>query len=309
MRESRKRRRKYNMKKTIGFIGMGIMGVPMTRNLLKAGYKVIVYNRTRSKAEALAPEGAIVADIPAEVAGKADIIIACLLDAKAVEDVVTGKDGILETISKGKVFIDMTTNFPPISKKIASLLKKKEVEMLDAPVSGGDVGAQKGTLSIMAGGDPSVFEACLPILKVLGKEVTLIGNSVGDGGYAKLANQIMVAINLASMGEALAFGAKAGLDIVKLTKALAGGLANSEVLRVKLPKILSGDFSPGGTAEVQLKDLNYIYESMSEMGFVFPVSKLVRELYKKLVEKGYGKEDHSAIIRIFEHISGSEARK
>ena len=291
------------MKDTSGFMGIGIMGAPMARNLLKAGYKVVVYNRTRSKAEALAKDGAIVADTPAHLAKGTKIIFACLSDAHAVESVVTGPNGLLESVGPRHIFIDMTTNNPSVSKKLAKILRNKGAEMLDAPVSGGDVGAIEGTLSIMVGGNSSVFKKCLPLFEVLGKRVTHIGNNVGEGGYAKLANQIMVAINLTSMGEALVFGAKAGLDIEKLTKALSGGLANSEVLRVKLQKILSREFTPGGKATVQLKDLNYIHESMKKMGISLPATELVHSLYKKLVKEGHGNEDHSAIIRIFEELA------
>ncbi|HBD12565.1 MAG TPA: hypothetical protein DCZ13_10485 [Porticoccaceae bacterium] len=180
--------------------------------------------------------------------------------------------------------------------------------MLDAPVSGADVRAIEGTLSIMAGGDPVVFQRCLPVLQVLGGQITHMGDEVGAGGYAKLANQIMVAINLASMGEALVFGAKAGLDVGKLVQALAGGAANSEVLRLKSDKVLGGHFTPGGRAEVQLKDLNYIGDSMAVLGISLPVTDLVHELYRQLVAAGFGGDDHSAIIRIFERMTGVEAR-
>lgn len=296
------------MKVTIGFIGIGIMGAPMARNLLKAGQRVIVHNRTRAKAEALVADGAVVADTPAEVAMEASIIFACLADAAAVESVVLGPHGILESIGKNQIFVDMTTNDPDVSKKIYKLISGKGAEMLDAPVSGGDIGAVNGTLSIMVGGNSPAFNRCLPLFKVLGKQITHMGENVGDGLYAKLANQIMVAINLASMGEALVFGAKAGLDIKKLADALSGGLANSEVFRIKLPKVLSGKFTPGGKVKTQLKDLDYVSKSMKKMGISLPVTNLVYSLYKRLVEEGHGDEDHSAIIKIFEKLAEIEVR-
>lgn len=296
------------MKETVGYLGMGLMGAPMARNLLKAGYPVVVYNRTRAKADALAADGAQVAATPAEVAGRAEVIFACLGDAQAVEQVVEDPDGILSAARAGQVFIDMTTNSPPVSIRLAALLAKKGVEMLDAPVSGGDVGAVAGTLSIMAGGRPEVFERVLPLLEVLGGRITLMGDEVGAGGYAKLANQIMVPIHLAAMGEALVFGAKAGLELPKLAEALGAGMANSAAFALKAPKVFAGDFAPGGTARVQLKDLNYIRDAMDAMGIDLPVTALVRSLYQQLVDRGHGAEDHSAIVRLFEQSAGVEAR-
>lgn len=297
------------MKENLGFIGMGLMGVPMTQNLLKAGYSVIVYNRNREKAEAMKQYGATVADSPAQVGMEAEIIIACLADAPAVEAVVSGLNGVAETISAGKVFVDMTTNSPPVTIALAKILAEKGAEMLDAPVSGGDEGARKGTLSIMAGGKPSVFQRCLPLFEVMGSRITLIGENVGDGGYAKLANQIMVPIHLAAMGEALVFGAKAGLDLEKLAQALSGGLAQSAAFDVKLPKVFSGDFTPGGKCSVQLKDLSYVAQCMEAFKIELPVTRLITQLYQQLVKEGHANEDHSAIIRLAEKAAGIEARK
>jgi 2-hydroxy-3-oxopropionate reductase len=296
------------MKEKLGYLGLGVMGTPMARNLLRAGYPVVAYNRSRAKAAALAREGAQVAETPAEAARRATILIACLADAQAVEEVVTGADGVLEAVGEGQVLIDMTTNSPPVSARLAKLLEAKGADMLDAPVSGGDVGAVEGTLSIMLGGKPEVFRRCLPILKVLGRRITLMGEEVGAGGYAKLANQIMVPIHLAAMGEALVFGAKAGLDLNKLAGALSGGMANSAAFELKLPKVLAGDFSPGARATVQLKDLNYIKEAMEKLGIKLPVTELVRKLYADLVKQGHGEEDHSGIIRLFEKTARVAAR-
>jgi len=280
------------------------MGTAMARNLLKAGYEVCVYNRTSAKAEALRSDGAKIGTTPAEVVENSEIILACLLDSKAVEDVVEGKDGILTRVHKGQVFVDMSTSSPESSVRLAKSLRAKGCDMLDAPVSGGEIGAQEGTLSIMVGGDPNVFEHCLPVLSVLGKQVTLVGEAVGYGGYAKLANQIMVAINLVSMSEALVFGARAGLSIQKLATALGGGLANSSVLQVKFDKILSRQFTPGGRVEVHLKDLGYIADSLRDFGIELPVLGLVHELFRELVVDGFGDEDHVAIIRAAEKAAG-----
>lgn len=296
------------MPEAVGFIGLGIMGTPMARNLMQAGYRVVVYNRTRAKAEHLAAEGAEAVDSPAEVARRADMVITCLADATAVEAVVTDEGGLLEAMGPGQVLIDMTTNSPPVSQKLAGLLAEKGADMLDAPVSGGDVGAIEGTLSIMVGGKEELFERCLPVFRAMGRRITLMGERVGAGGYAKLANQIMVAIHLSSMGEALVFGAKAGLDLNRLAEALAGGMANSEAFRIKLPKVLSGNLEPGARATVQLKDLNYIAQSMESLGISLPVTNLVRDLYQELIDAGHGDEDHSAIVRVFEIRAGVEAR-
>lgn len=296
------------MTERLGFLGMGVMGAPMARNLLRAGYPVVVWNRTRARAEALAPDGAAVAATPAEVARRADIVLACLFDAAAVEQVVTGPDGLLEGIGAGQVFVDMTTGSPPVSERLAERLAGRGADMLDAPVSGGDVGAVEGTLSIMAGGRPEVFERCRPVLEVLGRRITLMGERVGAGGYAKLANQIMVPIHLAAMGEALVFGARAGLDLRRLLAALGGGMANSAAMELKSGKVLAGDFRPGAEARVQLKDLTYIHEAMAALGLSLPVSALMLELYRKLVDAGHGGEDHSAIIRLFEEAAGVTAR-
>lgn len=296
------------MAEAVGYLGLGLMGAPMTRNLLKAGYPVVVWNRTRAKAQALAAEGAQPAASPAAVARRARIVFACLTDAAAVEEVVTGAGGLMEAVTPGHLFVDMTTNSPPVSLRLAGRLVERGAEMLDAPVSGGDVGAIAGTLAIMVGGRREAFRRVLPLLEVLGRRIVWMGERVGAGGYAKLANQIMVAIHLAAMGEALVFGAKAGLDPATLVEALSGGAANSEILRLKAAKVLSGRLTPGARATVQLKDLDYIEESMAALGFSLPVTGLVRALFRQLVEQGHGDEDHSAIVRVFEALAGVEAR-
>ena len=307
------------MGERLAFLGIGVMGAPMTRNLLKAGYPVTVWNRTREKGEALRAEMAgesapvTVADTPAEAARAADVVLACLFDAEAVEAVVTGPDGIAGDtgggIAAGGVFIDLTTNSPPVSRRLAERLAQRGAAMLDAPVSGGDVGAIQGTLSIMAGGDPEVFRRCRPILETLGRRVTLMGHTVGAGGYAKLANQIMVAIHLAAMGEALAFGAKAGLELDSLVRALGGGLAASAVLELKAEKVLSGDFTPGGEARLHLKDLTYVHQAMEALGISLPLAETLRAMFADLVNSGHGHEDHSAIVRLAERAAGVEARR
>jgi 3-hydroxyisobutyrate dehydrogenase-like beta-hydroxyacid dehydrogenase len=296
------------MKEAVGYLGLGIMGLPMVRNLLRAGYPVVVYNRTPEKARRVAAEGAHAAATPAEVARRAKVVLACLYDAAAVEAVVEGPGGLLEGVGPGHVLVDMTTNSPPVSQRLAARLAEKGAAMLDAPVSGGDLGAREASLSIMVGGDPEVFQRCLPLLQALGQRITLMGPRVGAGGYAKLANQILVAIHLTALGEALVFGAKAGLDLEKLGSALGGGFANSQVLQIKLPRILRGDFTPGARAAVQLKDLDYIAQSQEKLGLSLPLTQRVHGLYRQLVESGLGDLDHSGIIRLLEREAGIEAR-
>lgn len=295
--------------KSVAFLGMGVMGAPMARNLLKAGYPVIVYNRTVAKAEAMEEFGAETAATPAAAAARADVICACLYDAQAVEEVVEGTGGVLEGISPGKVFIDFTTNTPPVSRRLASLLEARGAHMLDAPVSGGDVGAIEGILSIMVGGNPDVFQACLPVFQTLGRTITLMGEAVGAGGFAKLANQIMVAAHLTAMGEALVFGAKAGLDLDRLVGALTGGMANSAAMGLKVEKVLTGDFTPGAEVRVHLKDLGYIAEAMEDLGISLPMAGLLRKLYQETADAGFAADDHCAVIRLFERAAGVEARR
>ena len=323
------------MTERLAFLGMGMMGAPMARNLLRAGYAVTVWNRTAAKAEALVSGGATdtpgaakvteapgagkvteapgagkaaVAASPAEAAREADIVLACLFDAEAVEQVLTGPEGVLEGIRPGSVFIDHTTNSPPVSRRLAGLLAERGAAMLDAPVSGGDVGAIEGALSIMVGGDLEAFERCRPVLAAMGSRVTLMGEAVGAGGHAKLANQIMVAIHLAAMGEALVFGAKAGLDLNQLVTALSGGVAASAAMDLWVKKVLRGDFSPGGEARVLLKDLTYIKQAMDDLGFSLPLAETLRGMFAELVELGHGLENPSAIIRLAERAAGVEAR-
>ena len=218
------------MQPRIGFIGLGIMGKPMARNLLKAGFPLVVHNRSRAKVDELIKEGAAGASSPREVASNADVVIAMLPNSPDVELVALGPDGIKDGARRGQLFIDMSTINPIVSQKIAKELAGSGVAMVDAPVSGGEKGAIEATLSIMAGGDPQDFERALPIFNALGKTITHMG-ALGAGGFTKLANQIIVAINLTAIGEALVFGAKAGVDPQKMIRALAGGLAEAGIER------------------------------------------------------------------------------
>jgi 2-hydroxy-3-oxopropionate reductase len=296
------------MQSKIGFIGLGIMGKPMAKNLIKAGFPLVVHNRSRSKVDELVKEGAAAANTPREVAWSSDIIITMLPNSPDVELVALGANGILEGAKAGQLFIDMSTINPIVSQKIAKEFSAKSVAMVDAPVSGGEKGAIDATLSIMAGGEAKDFERALPVFNALGKTVTHMG-SIGSGGFTKLANQIIVAINLTAIGEALVFGAKAGVDPQKMIRALAGGLAGSKCLDQKSEKILSGDFAPGFKIDLHSKDLNLIQDAARSVGVPIPTAAFVEQLFAALRVRGRGGMDHSAVITFFEDLAGVQVRK
>ena len=292
----------------IGFIGLGIMGTPMAGNLIKAGYSVVVHNRSRAKVDALVRAGASAATSPREVASAADVIITMLPNSPDVELVALGPNGIKEGARHGQLFIDMSTINPIVSQKIAAELSAVGVAMVDAPVSGGEKGAIDGTLSIMAGGTPQNFERALPIFNALGKTITHMG-PLGTGGFTKLANQIIVAINLTAIGEALVFGAKAGVDPEKMIRALSGGLAGSKCLEQKSDKILSGNFAPGFKIDLHAKDLNLIADAARSIGVPIPTAAIVEQLFAALRVQGRGGLDHSAVITLLEDLAGIHVRR
>ena len=230
-------------KPVVGFIGLGIMGKPMSRNLLQAGYPLVVYTRTKAKIEDMVKEGAQGATTPQEVGEKSEIVITMLPDSPQVEEVILGENGVLEGINKGKIVIDMSSIDPFSTQRIGKALSLKGVEMLDAPVSGGEEGAIKGELSIMVGGKKEIFDKCLPIFQILGKNITYVGE-LGSGEMAKLVNQIIVAVNLAALCEAFTFGAKAGLKVETIYQAIKGGMAGSKVMDMKVPRFENRDFTP-----------------------------------------------------------------
>ena len=296
------------MQTRIGFIGLGIMGKPMARNLMKAGFPLVVHNRSRAAVDELVTHGATAAGSPREVASSVDAIITMLPNSPDVELVALGPGGIKDGARKGQLFIDMSTINPIVSQKIAKELQPLGVAMVDAPVSGGEKGAIDAALSIMAGGDPQDFERALPVLNALGKTITHMG-SLGSGGFTKLANQIIVAINLTAIGEALVFGAKAGVDPQKMIRALSGGLAGSKCLDQKSEKILSGDFTPGFKVDLHYKDLNLIHEAARSVGAPIPTAALVEQLFAALRTRGRGGLDHSGVITLFEDLAGAQVRR
>jgi 2-hydroxy-3-oxopropionate reductase len=292
----------------IGFIGLGIMGKPMAKNLIKAGYSLVVHNRSRAKVDELVKSGATAATSPKEVAAATDVIITMLPNSPDVELVALGPNGIKEGARNGQLFIDMSTINPLISQKIAQELSSLGVTMIDAPVSGGEKGAIDATLSIMAGGESPDFERALPIFNALGKTITHMG-ALGSGGFTKLANQIIVAINLTAIGEALVFGSKAGVDPQKMIRALSGGLAGSKCLDQKSEKILNGDFTPGFKIDLHAKDLNLIADAARSIGAPIPTAAFVEQLFAALRVRGRGGMDHSGVITLFEDLAAVQVRR
>jgi 2-hydroxy-3-oxopropionate reductase len=292
------------MTQVIGFIGLGIMGRPMARNLLKAGHSLVVHSRSRGPVDEIVKAGATAAASPKEVAGQCDVLITMLPNSPDVEQVALGPNGIIEGARRGLLFADMSTISPIVSKKVGAALAPKGVAMLDAPVSGGEKGAIDGALSIMVGGDKAVFERVLPIFQAMGKTITLLG-PLGFGGFTKLANQIIVAVNLTALGEALTLGKKAGLDRELLLTALAGGLAGSRCLDQKKPNYVANSYNPGFKIDLHYKDLGLIMETARELGVPLPATAVVQELFSALRVKGRGGLDHSGVITLLEDLAGA----
>ncbi len=295
------------MAQQIGFIGLGIMGKPMARNLLKAGYALTVYNRSRPPMDELKRDGATPGSSPKEVAQTSEVLITMLPNSPDVEEVVLGANGVLEGAKSGMILVDMSTISPLVSQKIYEAAKRKGVKALDAPVSGGEKGAIEGILSIMVGGDQEVFEAVQPIFQAMGKTITHMG-SAGAGGFTKLANQVIVAINLVAIGEALTLGAKAGLDPERLIQALSGGMAGSRCLDMKSPLIVKGNFQPGFKVDLHYKDLGLITEASRALQVPLPTTAVVQELFSALRVKGRGSLDHSAVITLLEDLAAVQVR-
>jgi 2-hydroxy-3-oxopropionate reductase len=278
----------------------------MARNLLKAGFPVIVHSRSRGPVDELVQAGAKPAGNPREVAAQSDVLIAMLPNSPDVELVALGKDGIIDGARRGLIFADMSTISPIVSQKVGKALEGRGVRMLDAPVSGGERGAIEGTLSIMVGGEQAVFDAVLPIFQAMGKTITLLG-PLGFGGFTKLANQIIVAVNLTALGEALTLARKAGLDRELTLKALAGGLAGSRCLDQKASNYVAGTYSPGFKIDLHFKDLGLIMESARALGVPLPATAVVQELFSALRVKGRGGLDHSGVITLLEDLAGLSA--
>jgi 2-hydroxy-3-oxopropionate reductase len=292
------------MAQVIGFIGLGIMGRPMARNLLKAGHSLIVHSRSQGPVDEVVKAGAKAAGSPKDVAAQCDVLITMLPNSPEVDQVALGPGGIIEGARRGLIYADMSTISPIVSQKVGKALEAKGVAMLDAPVSGGEKGAIDGALSIMVGGDKAVFEKVLPIFQAMGKTITLLG-PLGFGGFTKLANQIIVAVNLTALAEALTLGKKAGLDRELLLTALAGGLAGSKCLEQKKPNYLANTYNPGFKIDLHYKDLGLIMESARALGVPLPATAVVQELFSALRVKGRGGLDHSGVITLLEDLAGA----
>ncbi len=294
-------------KPTIGFIGLGIMGRPMSKHLLQAGYPLVVYDIFRPAVDDLKAAGAAEAASPKEVAARSQVIITMLPDSPDVEAVALGPGGIIEGAAAGALYADMSSIAPSSSVKVAKVLGARGVRVLDAPVSGGEVGAINATLSIMVGGDEATFAELKPVFECMGKTITLCG-TYGAGQIVKACNQIQVALNILGMAEALVLGSKAGVDPAIIQKVLSGGYAQSRVADVRGPKVITGDFKPGFKGRFHFKDLNIIMKTGAEYGVSLPVTSVVYALFSSLMASGLGDLDHTAVITVLEKLSGVEAR-
>jgi 2-hydroxy-3-oxopropionate reductase len=291
-----------------GFIGLGIMGKPMSKNLMKAGYRLVVFDANPAPMKEMADAGAETAGSPKEVAERCDVIVTMLPNSPHVRAVVLGPDGILEGAAPGKTLIDMSSIAPLASREIASLLAAKGVEMLDAPVSGGEPKAIDGTLSVMVGGKKEVFDKWYPVMKAMAGSVVLTGD-IGAGNITKLANQIVVAINIAAMSEALVLAAKAGVRPELVFQAIRGGLAGSTVLDAKAPLVMDRKFNPGFRVNLHIKDLGNVLETSREIGVPLPLTAAVMEMMQALKVDGLGEEDHSSLVKYYEKMAHVEVKR
>lgn len=279
----------------VGFIGLGIMGAPMARNLLKAGFEVTVWNRTAARCEPLAAAGARVAESPSAVAQTSEVTVSCVTNSSDVEEVVLGPAGIIEGAIPGHVHIDCSTISPDVTRRIAGRLAEKQVAMLDAPVSGGDIGAKAGTLAIMVGGEGAVFERCLPVLQAMGKTIVYCGPS-GAGQVVKLCNQAAGGLNLLAMAEAIALARRAGVDPTKMLEVVSAGAAGSWMLSNLGPRAVAGDFAPGFMVELMQKDLRLVLEAAAATHTPLPGTALVNQLYAGIEAEGRGRDGTQAIV-------------
>jgi 2-hydroxy-3-oxopropionate reductase len=292
----------------IGFIGLGIMGKPMGKNLLKAGYKLVVLDLNQCAMEEFVSLGAEKAATPKEVANNCEFIITMLPNSPQVKEVVLGKKGLMEGLKTGSVFIDMSSISPIVSRELSRKLEEKGVEMLDAPVSGGEPKAIDGTLSVMVGGKKDVFDRCYPIMKAMAASVVHTG-SIGAGNVTKLANQIIVALNIAAMSEALVLASKAGVQPELVYQAIRGGLAGSTVLDAKAPLVMDRKFSPGFRLNLHIKDLGNALDTSHEIGVPLPLTSAVMEIMQALRVDGMGENDHGSLIRYYEKLAKVEVKR
>ena len=296
------------MSEKIGFIGLGIMGRGMVANLLKAGFVVSVWNRTASRVEPFVAHGATVGASPADVAAHSDIIIICVSDTPDVEAVILGENGVIHGVNSGALVIDMSTISPHATRDIAAKLAEKGVHMLDAPISGGNEGAENGTLSIMVGGEAAQFARAMPAFEAMGKAITHVGD-IGAGQTVKLVNQILVVVNALAVSEALLFAQAGGLDLEKTLTAVAGGAAGSWMLSNRGPQVIERDWRPGFTIDLQQKDLRLVLQAADQMGVPAVGTSLVFNLYRALQAQGLGEEGNHALVKALENLAGFEIKQ
>lgn len=291
------------MSEKVGFIGLGIMGRGMTRNLLKAGFDVTVWNRTASRIEELVADGAKGASSPAELAKNCEVIFCCVSDTPDVEAVLVGENGVIHGAKAGSLVVDMSTISPQATREIAAKLQEKQIHMLDAPMSGGSEGAAKGTLSIMVGGEAAQFERALPYFQVMGKTTIHMGD-IGAGQLTKLVNQILVVVNMLAAAEALVFAQAGGLDLKKTIDVISGGAAGSWMWANRGSQAIVRDFRPGFTIDLQQKDLRLVLEAADQMGVPVLSTSMVFNLYRTLQQMGLGSEGNHALIKALENLAG-----
>ncbi len=296
------------MNERVGFIGLGIMGQGMARNLLRAGFPLTVWNRTASKMEPLVQEGAAAASSPADLASKSDIIVICVSDTPDVQAVILGENGVLAGAKPGGLVIDCSTISPTATRELAETLAQAGIHMLDAPISGGSEGAAKGTLSIMVGGEAEDFERALPVFRAMGKQITHVGGH-GAGQTVKLMNQILVVGHALAMSEAFLFGQASGVDLAKALEAVKAGAAGSWMLSYRGPQILARDWRPGFTIDLQQKDLRLVLEAADDVGSPAPATSFVFQLYRTLQAQGLGAEGNHALVKALENLAGFKIEK
>jgi 2-hydroxy-3-oxopropionate reductase len=296
------------MMEKIGFVGLGIMGKPMSKNLIKAGHKLVVYDIVPQPVEELKQLGAEVGASPADVASKSDIVITMLPNSPHVKQAILGEKGVVEGAKSGALVVDMSSIAPLVAREVGAELAKKGIRMLDAPVSGGEPKAIEGTLSIMVGGEKADFDQMFPIFKAMGSSAVLTG-ALGAGNVTKLANQIIVALNIAAVSEALVLATKAGVDPNLVFQAIRGGLAGSTVLEAKAPLMMDRKFNPGFRINLHIKDLGNVLETSREVGVPLPLSAAVMEIMQALKVDGMGGNDHSAIVRFYEKLAQVEVKR
>ena len=294
--------------KKIGFVGLGIMGKPMVKNLLKAGYELTVFDINQDAVNEVVAAGGVAAKTAKEVAAQSEAVITMLPNSPHVKTAVLGENGVLEGAKPGLILIDMSSIAPLAAQEVAAAVAKKGVEMIDAPVSGGEPKAIDGTLSIMVGGKQEIFDRCVELLSKMGKSVVRCGD-IGAGNTTKLANQIIVALNIAALSEAMVLATKAGVDPELVFNAIRGGLAGSTVMEAKAPMILAGNFKPGFKIDLHIKDLANAIETGHDVGVPLPLTSSVMEILQALKVDGKGQNDHSGIAMYYEKMAKVEARK